>query len=30
MLYDFMKQIILRLDAIDKEVDVNQQNLESE
>ena len=28
MLYDFMKQIISRLDAIEKKVDVNQQNLE--
>ena len=28
MLYDFMKQIIWRLDAIEKKVDENQQNLE--
>ena len=28
MLYDFMNQIIWRLDAIEKKVDVNQQNLE--
>ena len=27
MLYDFMKQIILRLDGIEKKVDANQQNL---
>ena len=28
MLYDFMKQIISRLDGIEKKVDANQQNLE--
>ena len=28
MLYDFMKQIISRLDGIEKKVDANQQNFE--